>query len=90
MEAGVNAEIEGSGMGRFVRCFVMTVVPTFLSNPMISWGGGPPSTFNAQRDIADVLDQSVISEAAALSRSRKALIMEQVLIGVFEPEGNKK
>ncbi len=38
----------------------------------------------------DVLDQCVISEAAALSPSRKALIMEQVLIGVLEPEGNKK
>ena len=71
MEAGVNAEIEGSGMGRFVRCFVMTVVPTFLSNPMISWGGGPPSTFNAQRDIAAISELVFHSDGAPVVDFRK-------------------
>src|SRR6059036_1606666 len=40
----------GSATGPFVRCFSMTVVPPFLRNPMMTLGGGPPSTFNAQRD----------------------------------------
>src|SRR5436309_15697223 len=40
----------GSATGPFVRCFSMTVVPPFVRNPMMTLGGGPPSTFNAQRD----------------------------------------
>ena len=37
----------------------------------------------------DDIDMMVDSGSTQLSKTRKALIMEQVLIGVFEPEGNK-
>src|SRR5881397_4023819 len=49
VEAGVKVTIWGSATVDFVACFFMTVVPPFR-NPMISWGRGPPSTFNAQKD----------------------------------------
>jgi len=39
-------------------------------------------------DLNDI-DMMVDSGSTQLSQIRKALIMEQVLIGVFEPEGNK-
>jgi hypothetical protein len=39
-------------------------------------------------DLQD-LDMMVGSELITLSAERKALIVEQVLIGVYEPEGNK-
>jgi hypothetical protein len=39
-------------------------------------------------DIED-LDMMVDSGSIQLSKERKALIMEQILIGVFQPEGNK-
>lgn len=37
----------------------------------------------------DDLDMMVDSGSIQLSKERKALIMEQILIGIFEPEGNK-
>jgi excinuclease UvrABC nuclease subunit len=37
----------------------------------------------------DDLDMMVDSGSIQISKERKALIMEQILIGVFEPEGNK-
>jgi hypothetical protein len=37
----------------------------------------------------DDLDMMVDSGSIQLSKERKALIMEQILIGVFQPEGNK-
>lgn len=39
-------------------------------------------------DLED-LDMMVDSGSIQLSKERKALIMEQILIGVFQPEGNK-
>lgn len=39
-------------------------------------------------DLNDI-DMMVDSGSTQLSQTRKALIMEQVLIGVFEPEGNR-
>src|SRR6266496_5133160 len=44
----------------------MTVVPPFR-NPMISWGRGPPSTFNAQKDNPDQRMRSVHFALVALS-----------------------
>jgi excinuclease UvrABC nuclease subunit len=37
----------------------------------------------------DDIDMMVDSGSIQLSKERKALIMEQILIGVFEPSGNK-
>jgi excinuclease UvrABC nuclease subunit len=37
----------------------------------------------------DDIDMMVDSGSIQLSKERKALIMEQILIGVFQPEGNK-
>lgn len=37
----------------------------------------------------DDIDMMVDSGSTQLSKTRKALIMEQILIGIFEPEGNK-
>jgi hypothetical protein len=39
-------------------------------------------------DLNDI-DMMVDSGSTQLSKTRKALIFEQVLIGVFDPEGNK-
>jgi hypothetical protein len=37
----------------------------------------------------DDIDMMVDSGSIQLTKERKALIMEQILIGVFSPEGNK-
>jgi hypothetical protein len=37
----------------------------------------------------DDIDMMVDSGSTQLPKTRKALIMEQILIGIFEPEGNK-
>lgn len=37
----------------------------------------------------DDIDMMVDSGSIQLNKERKALIMEQILIGVFQPEGNK-
>lgn len=37
----------------------------------------------------DDIDMMVDSGSIQLTKERKALIMEQILIGVFQPEGNK-
>lgn len=37
----------------------------------------------------DDLDMMVDSGSIQLTKERKALIMEQILIGIFQPEGNK-
>lgn len=39
-------------------------------------------------DLED-LDMMVDSGSIQLNKERKALIMEQILIGIFQPEGNK-
>jgi len=38
----------------------------------------------------DDINKMIQSSAGELTKSRKALLFEQVLIGLFEPEGNKK
>jgi hypothetical protein len=50
--------------------------------------GQKPSVRSYLLDILDI-DMMVDPGLMQLSPERKALIMEQVLIGLYEPEGNK-